>query len=214
MTFGERLGGAENKLMTFLRHVDRARLDPTVVFFARGSFEREVAALGFPTLVFEPGRFRDVHREALAIGRLARALRRLRPELVVGWLTRDHLYVGPAAVLAGMTRRVVWWQHLLAGGRLDRVATLLPARAIGTSSHGAALAQQRMRPWRPTFTVVPGIDPPRRADPGEAAALRERLGIPPGRVIASNVARLQPWKGQRLLLEAMARLDADVHALF
>jgi glycosyltransferase involved in cell wall biosynthesis len=217
MTFGERLGGAENMLMTFLRHVDRSRVEPTVVFFAPGPFEREVAALGIDTLVFVPGRFRDLHREALAIARLARALRRLRPDLVLAWLTRDQLYVGPAALAAGMAGRVVWWQHLLAGGRLDRVATLLPAKAIGTSSHGAAMAQQRMRPSRPTFTVHPGIDAPEPGDPARAAALREQLGIPAGRLVATNVARLQPWKGQPLLLHATAALrdrGADVHALF
>src|SRR5256885_17128242 len=97
MTFGERLGGAENMLMTFLRHVDRARLDPIVVFFARGSFEREVAELGFETLVFESGRFRDVHRGALATPRLARALRRVRPRPPAPPLTRDHPHRWPCA---------------------------------------------------------------------------------------------------------------------
>src|SRR4051812_43419472 len=112
MTFGERLGGAENMLMTFLEHVDRARVDPTVVFFSAGSFEREVAALGIPTLVIDPGRFREVVKEARAILRLARELRRLRPDVVLAFFTRDHLYVAPAAMLARMTGRIAWWQHL------------------------------------------------------------------------------------------------------
>src|SRR4051812_18392499 len=217
MTFGERLGGAENMLFTFLRHVDRTRVEPTVVFFAPGPFEREVAALGVATRVIVPGRFREVCRETRAIVRLARELRALRPDLVVAWLTRDQVYVGLAAPLAGLARRVVWWQHLLPSDALDRVATLLPARAIGTSSRGAAAAQARPRPRRPTFTVAPGIDPPRAATADEAAAARDELGIPAGRVVAGNVARLQPWKGQPLLLEATALMRSrglDVHALF
>src|SRR3954468_10293465 len=217
MTFGERLGGAENMLFTFLRHVDRTRVEATVVFFAPGPFEREVAALGFATRVIVPGRFREVRRETRAIVRLARELRALRPDLVVAWLTRDQVYVGLAAPLAGLARRVVWWQHLLPSDALDRVATLLPAGAIGTSSRGAAAAQARLRPRRPTFTVAPGIDPPRAATADEAAAVRDELGIPAGRVVAGNVARLQPWKGQPLLLEATALMRSrglDVHALF
>jgi glycosyltransferase involved in cell wall biosynthesis len=217
MTFGARLGGAENMFMTFLQHADRTRIDPTVIFFSAGPFEREVAALGIPTIVIEPGRFRDVPREVLAIARLARELRRLRPDLVLAFFTRDHLYVAPAALLTGMTRRVIWWQHELADGRLTRAATLLPAKAIGTSSHGAAEAQRRRRPRRPTFTVAPGIVAPRRASPEEAAEARERVAIPAGRLVVTNVARMQPWKGQSLLLDATALLKArgvDVHALF
>src|SRR4051812_17207273 len=122
MTFGERLGGAENMLMTFLRHVDRSRVAPAVVFFAPGPFEREVAALGVPTLVIVPGRFREVARETAAVIRLARVLRRARPDLVLAWLTRDQVYVGCAALLAGLADRVAWWQHLLPSDALDRVA--------------------------------------------------------------------------------------------
>src|SRR4051794_2438924 len=165
MTFGERLGGAENMLATFLSHVDRSRVEPAVVFFPPGSFEREVAALGMETMVIDPGRFRDVPRETRAVARLSRELRRLRPDLILGFFTRDHLYVAPAAALAGLGRRVVWWQHELDHRRLSKVATLLPAKAIGTSSLGAAEAQRRLRPRRPTFTVAPGIVAPRRAAP-------------------------------------------------
>src|SRR5206468_1724837 len=144
------------------------------------------AALGIETLVIEHGRFRQAHLEARAILRLARELRRRRPDLVLSWLTRDQIYAGSAALLAGMAGRAVWWQHLNMPTMLDRVATALPARAIGTSSHGAAAAQQRLRPRRPTFTIAPGIDEPRRAPAEATAALREELGIPEGRVVAGN----------------------------
>jgi hypothetical protein len=61
--YGQRLGGAENMLGTFLRHVDQRRIEPMVVFFEPGPFEREVAALGIRTAVVPTGRLRQPHRK-------------------------------------------------------------------------------------------------------------------------------------------------------
>src|SRR3712207_8756816 len=49
--------------------------------------------------------------------------------------------------------RLVWWQHVVPLERavIDRVATRLPAVAVGASSAAAARAQQGLRPQRPTF---------------------------------------------------------------
>jgi hypothetical protein len=60
--WGDRAGGAENMLWTFLRHVDRSRNEPKVVFFEHGPFEREVAGLGMRTAVVPSGRLRELAR--------------------------------------------------------------------------------------------------------------------------------------------------------
>lgn len=204
-TFGERMGGAENMLMTFLRHADRARIEPAVVFFEDGPWAAEVRALGIDAVVLPTGRFREPHRGAAAIARLAKELRRRRPALVVNWFTRAQLYGAAAAVLAGLGGRVVWWQHGVVGDDLwlDRGATALPARAIGTSSRANAAAQARLRPRRRTFAVHPGVEAPRPS--------REPLEIPDDAFVVGTVGRLQPWKAQHTLIEAIA--DSDVQAL-
>lgn len=216
MTFGERAGGAENYLWTFLRHIDRRRIDPFVLFYEDGPFEREVASLGLATAVVDPGRLRQAHRLAGTILRIARLLRRERPHLVVNWLTKAQIYGGPAAALAGMASRVVWWQHLVTRrDLLDRVATALPACAIGTSSASAAAAQAALWPHRPVFSVHPGIDPPQAADPRRLQELRDALDLPSGPVIGT-VGRLQPLKHQDRVLRALALLRAagkPAHAL-
>lgn len=215
--WGERLGGAEAMLLSFLRHVDRTRVDPLVVFFAEGPFEREVSALGIRTTVLPAGRLRQLRIFVRVVWSLGALLRREHPDLILNWAPKSQLYGAPAAALAGMSDRVVWWQHGIPKGHwMDRLATLLPARAVGCSSEPSAEAQKRLRPRRMTFIVHPGIDPPVRPRESETDALRRRLGIPEGRTIVGAVGRLEPGKGHERLLRALAflrRRGRGVHGL-
>jgi glycosyltransferase involved in cell wall biosynthesis len=207
----ERLGGAENMLLTFLRHVDRNRIEPLVVFLQSGPFEQEVTSLGMRAITLPAGRLREPRAAARVIVSLARLLGREQPDLVLNWMGKSQLYGATAATLAGMNDRVVWWQHGVSEGHwLDRLATLLPARAVGCSSHAAARPQARMRPHRDTFVVHPGIDSP-QVSPEDALALRRRLSISDGAVVLGIVGRLQPWKGQDRFVHALAELRRRGH---
>lgn len=214
--WGERLGGAEEMLMTALRYLDRDRVEATVVFLGPGDFEREVAGLGFPTEVIPAGRLRQPGETGRTIVRLSRRLRRDRPDLMLNWSAKAHIYGAPAAALAGRARHLAWWQHQIPEGHwTERLATALPARAIGCSSRAGLEGQQRRFPRRRCFVVTPGVE---LDDGGPASGddLRERLGIPAGRPVVGLVGRLQPWKGQDRLLQALARLRDggwDVHGL-
>jgi glycosyltransferase involved in cell wall biosynthesis len=217
MTFGELHGGCEGMLWTFLRRVDRSRIEPVVIFNTPGALMDEVAGLGISVDLIEHGRLRQPIKQSHAILRLRRAFARERPDLIVSWFTKAQLYASPAAVLAGMRRRNVWFQHTLPGGTdLDPAATALPARAIGATSEAGARAQERIRPRRPTFVVTPGIDEPSVAPTGELEALRRELGLPEGRPVVGIVGRMQPWKQHDLLVRAIARLregGREVHGL-
>jgi glycosyltransferase involved in cell wall biosynthesis len=214
--WGARHGGAEEMLWLALSNCDRSRLDPTVVFFEDGEFADEVAALGIGTVVIEAGRLRRPMATLGTVVRLAGLLRRSRPDLLLSWSAKTHLYGAPAAALAGMGSRVVWWQHEIPSGHwLDRIATALPATAVGCSSEASRVAQGRLRPRRSAFVVHPGIDPAPFAN-GSESGLREALGVPAGRQVIGVVGRLQPRKGQDRFLAAMAELRRrghDVHAL-
>jgi glycosyltransferase involved in cell wall biosynthesis len=207
----ERLGGAENMLWTLLRHLDWQRIESFVVFFEDGPLREEVSELGIRTAVVRTGRLRQFWRTLPAINELASLLRRERPDLLLNWMAKSQLYGAPAAVLAGLKDRTVWWQHGVSGGNwMDRLATLLPARAVACSSHAAASAQQRLRPLRRTFVVHPGIEPP-GADPDEAQA-----GLPESRFVIGIVGRLQPDKRQDRVIEAIDILrgrNHEVHGL-
>lgn len=217
--FPERLGGSERVLWTFLRLCDRDRVRPFVIFHDDGPMVEEVATLGIGVEVVPTGRFREVHRFAAATARMARTMRRRRPDVIAHWLTRAQVYGAPAAALAGLSGRSVWFQRHLVDGSdwMDRVATRLPARAVGTPSAQAAARQaSTLRPSRPTFWVHNGIEIPPPV-PGERLdELRGRYGLDPGRPVLGIVGRLQPWKGQHRFLQALALLrerGVDVQGL-
>jgi len=200
--WGERLGGAEAMLQSILEGAPQAGHEFELVFFGDGPWVAELRAAGFAVEVLDAGRLRELHRLLASVVRLARIIRRRRPDLVLNWSAKTQLYGSPAAVLAGMRNRVVWWQQLIPSERgwLDRAATLLPALAVGCYSTVAAQAQRRLSPSRRTFIVSPGTPSPAPAS-GEL-----RLALTPGVPVVGLVGRLQPWKGQDRLLEAQALL--------
>ncbi len=209
--WGERLGGAEAMLQSILEGAPQAGHEFELVFFEDGPWVDELRSAGFAVEVIAAGRLREPHRWLASVVRLARIIRRRRPDFVLNWSAKTQLYGSPAAVLAGMRDRILWWQQLIPSERgwLDRVATLLPALAVGCYSTAAAQAQQRLFPSRRTFVVSPGTPAPA---PTEAGA-ELRAAIAPGLPVVGLVGRLQPWKGQDRLLEAQALLRERGHSI-
>jgi glycosyltransferase involved in cell wall biosynthesis len=211
--WAEKLGGAEAMLDSILTGASRAGYEAELVFLAPGPWAEQLAKQGFAVTVIPAGRLRSLPRFAVTVWRLARLIRRGRPDLIVNWSAKTQLYGAPAAVLAGRGRRVVWWQQLIPSDKswLDRVATLLPAAAVGCYSGAAARAQQALWPSRRTFVVSPGTPAPAAGESGggEARALALGGGAP----VVGIVGRLQPWKGQDQLLRAQALLRQRGHEL-
>ncbi|HEX8715129.1 MAG TPA: glycosyltransferase, partial [Solirubrobacteraceae bacterium] len=160
--WGDRLGGAEAMLQAILDGAKESGHELELVFFEPGSWPQELSAAGFHVEVLHAGRLRQAHRALATVLRLARILRRRRPDLILNWSAKTQLYGSPAAVLAGMRDRVVWWQQAIPSskGWLDRTATLLPAIAVGCYSTPAARAQAALPPSRPTFVVGAGAPIP------------------------------------------------------
>jgi glycosyltransferase involved in cell wall biosynthesis len=217
MPFATRLGGAERLLQTFLERSDGIAVRPEVVLFEHGPWAAELAALGVPVTVVEPGRFRHAHRNAAAAVRLAALLARRRPDVVLGWISRAHVTLAPPAIAAGLGGRLAWYQWTVPStAAIERAATALPARTVLACSEAGAAAQRRMRPRRAVALARPGVEAPGLPTADERAASRARLGIPAQRSVVGIAARLVRWKGQDRVLEAVAGLRAaghDVHAL-
>jgi len=199
--WGRRLGGAEAMLQGLLDGREEHEHELEVVFFEDGPWPAELRAQGLRVDVIPAGRLREAHRWAAAVATLARLLRERDPDVILNWSAKTQLYGAPAAMLAGMTDRVVWWQHgIPARGWLDGTATLLPAVAIGCDSRASVRAQERLLPRRRTFIVPAGAPVP--AGERRPAA----LALPGGAPVVGLVGRLQPWKGQDRLLQAQAIL--------
>jgi glycosyltransferase involved in cell wall biosynthesis len=206
--WGHRLGGAEEMLQTALDGASAAGHELELVFFQPGPWPAELINAGFRVEVVSAGRLRQAHRWIATVVRLASIFRRRKPDLILNWSAKTQLYGAPAAMLAGMADRVVWWQQgIPARDWLDRCATALPAIAIGCYSSAAARAQAQLLPTRPTFVVAAGTPVP------QASSGRAPLELPSDVPVVGLVGRLQPWKGQDRLLEAQALLRERGHGV-
>jgi glycosyltransferase involved in cell wall biosynthesis len=205
--WAERLGGAEAMLHAIL---DGARehgheLEP--VFFEPGPWPRELIAAGLRVEVIRAGRLREIHRWASTVRRLTGIMRRRKPDVILNWSAKTQLYGAPAAMLAGMSDRVIWWQQAIPRRNLgiDLWATLLPSAAVGCYGRVAAEAQSRMTPSRRTFVVHAGAPVP--APYTGPAPLELPSDVP----VVGLVGRLQAWKGQDRLINAQALLRERGH---
>jgi glycosyltransferase involved in cell wall biosynthesis len=211
--WGEPLGGAEAMLQAVLEGSRAEGHEPELVFFKEGSWPAALADGGFRVEVIAAGRLREAHRWIFTVARLARITRSRRPDVILNWAAKTQLYGSPAAVLAGMADRVVWWQHLIPSRHwLDACATMLPAASIGCCSGAAARAQARLFPHRRTFVVPAGAPVPVNGARGERSR-QAPLELPPDVPIVGLVGRLQPWKGQDRLLHAQALLHERGHRI-
>ncbi len=206
----ERLGGAEAMLQMILEGAQESgEHELELVFFHDGPWPAELKAAGLRVDLIDAGRVRQVHRVASTVLKLAALLRARRPDVLLNWSTKTQLYGSPAAMLAGMSDRVVWWQHSIAGRHwLDLVANALPTRAIACYSRAAATAQERLWPRRRTLVIAAGARP---LSAGGVSSVP--LQLPDGVPIVGIVGRLQPWKGQDRLLRAQAILRERGHRL-
>jgi glycosyltransferase involved in cell wall biosynthesis len=177
-----------------------------LVFFEDGPWPRELHEAGFRVDVLAAGRLREPHRWAATVWRLARIFRSRHPDVILNWSAKTQLYGSPAALLAGMADRVLWWQQSIPSrGWLDSVATLLPVAAVGCYSQAAAKAQGRLFPRRRTFVVAAGAPAPA---PDPETGVGSPLRFTDERPVVGLVGRLQPWKGQDRMIHAQALLRA------
>jgi glycosyltransferase involved in cell wall biosynthesis len=206
--WAQRLGGAEAMLQGVLDGRGENDHELELVFFESGPWPDELRQAGFRVEVIPAGRLRQLHRWLATVWRLARLFRARKPDVILNWSAKTQLYGSPAALLAGMADRVVWWQQAIPERSwLDGLATLLPATAIGCYSKASARAQARLFPARRTFTVAAGSPAPNgNSEPAQ-------LELPEGIPIVGLVGRLQPWKGQDQLLRAQAILRDRGHRM-
>lgn len=168
-------------------------------------------ALGIPAELLPLGGDASLHHAA----RLARRLRRLRPDVLLAGMFKKVWLAGLAGRMAGVPRIVV-----RVGLETDVPRNLKYRVAFRRLVDHVVLVADRLRPayaalpgYGPgRLSVIPnGVHPPaRRAYPG---AVRLSLGIPLDGACVGTVARLVAQKRVDRLLDAVARLPADVHCI-
>ena len=190
------LGGAEQVLLTLLRDLDRTWLVPHVAT-QPGALADAARALGVAVHELPLRRLRHP-LAAWRLGRGAYGLRRLiRREaitLVHANTVRASLYASAALPARGCG--LVWYVHdIVPSGWFGRRMCRVSAAVIAVSAAVAAALPCAAKVQVISNGVHPEDFAARR--PTDAAQLRAQWGIPPDATLVAQIARLQPWKGQR-----------------
>ncbi|HEX5272185.1 MAG TPA: glycosyltransferase family 4 protein [Gemmataceae bacterium] len=207
---GNLFGGVENLLLTLARQ--RAlcpAMEPSFALCFEGRLSAGLRESG--AAVHSPGPVRVSRPWTLwrARRRLRRLLGQERPDVVI------HHGCWPHAVFAPVARSrsvpFVFWAHDLPTGRhwLERWARRTRPDLVLANSRATDAALVRLfddLPRAVLYCPVPAVRPD--AGPNRAR-LRESLGTAPDSVVVLQASRLERWKGQALLLRALARLRHD-----
>jgi glycosyltransferase involved in cell wall biosynthesis len=117
--------------------------------------------------------------------------------------------LGPAAV-----RPLVFYQHDVLNGShwTERLARRAAPDLIIANSAYTSRSTPRVFAGQGAVVVHPPADlSPHRISHAERTAVRTRWGSSESNVALLIAARFEPWKGHRLLIEALARMHANPH---
>jgi glycosyltransferase involved in cell wall biosynthesis len=222
-------GGSQNRLLSFSRHIDKARFEHVVITLYRreerhqqqvGSLHQAFADAGVEVIdLGEQPRVRilpslapaQVARAGRTLERLVRRLCRTIRERRIELIDAQHATATLFGVLAGtLTRRPTTVTQYFPtyfdrrGMRLLGQAVYARADAFicDSKAHSDLINRWLLRPHRRTRVIPNGVPVPVAARTN--AEMRRLLDIPPDRSVkvVGQVSRLIPYKGQRVLLKA------------
>jgi glycosyltransferase involved in cell wall biosynthesis len=205
---GNLWGGIETFLLTLARHSRAAPgWESEFALCFDGRLRRELDAAG--AAVHDLGEARL--RAPLSILRARRRLRALidrgRFDSVVchaAWCQALFGSVAGPAILR------VFWMHDAATGtsRFERLARLSrPGFCVANSEYTQSTLDQ-LYPGVPSCVQYCAIETAAsRLAPEERRTVRQELGATDHDVVVIQVSRMEPWKGQRRLLSALAAID-------
>lgn len=204
---GNMFGGVE-RVLAVVGGPDGAPIDPRFAVCFDGSIAATLRARGAQVHLLGPVRMTRPDLALAARRRLAAWLATERPDAVVMTSAWAHAIFAPVARRAGLP--VVLWVHdVLSGDNwLERLSRRSTPDQVVCNSHVTERAARTVFPGAPTTVVYCPLtfDAPAKA----RDAVRHSLQVNPGTPVVISIGRMEPYKGQRVLLEALARLPGGV----
>jgi glycosyltransferase involved in cell wall biosynthesis len=218
------LGGAEQGLIDLAAHLGPCACE--VLLFADGPLRGALQHKGVTVHVLPGGRGVLGLRRGTGVERVAAALpATLGLSLRLAWRARRYRLIyansqkaAGVAMLAGLLcgRKIIWHLHdildaahfALVQRRAMALASRVLAHRVIVVSEAARKAYLQSGGGAGRVRVVyNGVDPRAFDTLAEKprAALRDALGLPQGKLIGL-FGRITPWKGQRVLIEALPLL--------
>lgn len=204
---GNLYGGIETALVALARAAARRRqVDVSVALcFAGGRLAGELREAGAVVHDLGPARMSRPWTVWRARRRLRRVLDSRQVDVALTPSAWAHALFAPV-IRAGTVPLALWAHNMWSvDGWLDRRAVASRPDMVVANSRFTAGIMARLFPGVPLGVVYCPLEPPRR-EPGARARIRQQLATPPDAVVVVQVARLEPNKGHRLLIDALALL--------
>lgn len=194
-------GGAQESYTGLLLRLDRSAYEVRALSLSSGSAVQRLRRLGLEVAVI------DEADDDAAVRELTAYLVREEIDLLHAHMYRAEVLGARAAVAAGtaVVMATVHSSRVRSPEDVAALAALTPVmdRLIVPSASILAKVRAECRGGA-SFSVIPnGVDLARFDLPLTACALRREYGIPGGAPLLGVVARLEPEKGHRYLIEAM-----------
>ena len=210
------IGGAEKMLVRLLQRIDATRINAAVLTLTTpGALGREVISLGVPlhSLDLAPGKW-----SVGSAAQLLRIVRRLKPDVLQGWMYHGNLAAQFAAAFAARKAAVIWnirgtitelaresfstAAAVWLGARLSRFPTVV----VNNSSMSAQQHTRRLGYSTRNVVIIPnGFDTDLYCPDSSARdRLRHAVGASDGDFLIGHVGRLHPMKDHETLLRAAA----------
>jgi glycosyltransferase involved in cell wall biosynthesis len=228
------VGGSHQVLYDMIREMNRAVYEPVVLFYQDNRFATLCREAGFEVVVWTDIRQREIEANhssgplgkliALqrAIARRKAFLRSHRIDLVHmnnsprtgrdDWLPAARLHGvpivasarGDAEPLPGVGMKVAVGRHLMR--RFDRI--------IPVSEYIAEAMRAQGMPADRVIVVHDGVDRSElaRLSGRSAAEIRAELQVPAGRMFVAAIGNIRSWKGQHVVIAALAALQPEQRA--
>lgn len=204
------IGGAGHVLLNYARCCDWASFHTAVALPRGGLLKPPLEELGVRVYEVDGLADRSYHKDDVKA--LTRLIREADPDLVHthGALsgriaakrcgkpvvyTRHSAFPVPAKLRYPPGRWLNWWinEHYA-----ERIIAVSPAAADNLAEAGVSPKH--------IVVIMNGVSPLRGAEPVVRAELRARCGFAPEDFVVGIPARIEPYKGQTLLVEAAAEL--------
>jgi glycosyltransferase involved in cell wall biosynthesis len=208
ITSGNMYGGVETFLATLAREASAAPgMESEFAVCFEGRCSQELASLGHVPHLLGHVRLSRPHTLLRARHALAALLRRTRYDVVV--CHQPWTYVAFGSVARRAQRPVALWVHMAGEGRhwLERLARRVrPDIAICNSEFSASQLSRWLTDAHVEQVYYPVSAPASSIAERERPAIRRAAHTSESDVVIVQVSRLEPWKGQHVLLEALAEL--------
>jgi glycosyltransferase involved in cell wall biosynthesis len=235
------MGGVQFSTLYLAQNLNSTKWQPIVVCPEEGDLTRACRSFGIAVHSLDCPRLRstsfqigrdfarvpnplnwswDSWATLVAVRKLARLLRQVKPDLIVTKGLFSHFYGGLAGRQLGIP--CVWHVQDFISERFCKLyrrffaqlARRIPDHVV---VDGASISRQLHQTVPDRITVIHnGVDTQVFRPDQDGRSVRQSLGIPLDAMVVGHVGRMTPWKGQHYLLEAFASIAAatDFYLLF